>query len=104
LQENAMTGKTARHYSSWVLPSLLAINLAMMAGCSGKAATARYSASNAGSSCYAKALPTSGEGGLAWGDTLNMARQKSLNNCIRYAGRSGGTPDTCQVVLSECRN
>ncbi|WP_223416270.1 MULTISPECIES: hypothetical protein [unclassified Pseudomonas] len=99
-----MTGKTTRQYSSWILPSLLAINLAMMAGCSGKAATARYSASNAGSSCYAKALPTSGEGGLAWGDTLDMARQKSLSNCIRYAGRSGGTPDTCQVVLAECRN
>lgn len=99
-----MIGKTARQCSSWILPSLLAINLAMMAGCSGKAATARYSASNAGSNCYAKALPTSGEGGLAWGDTLNMARQKSMNNCIRYAGRSGGTPDTCQVVLAECRN
>lgn len=99
-----MTGNPARQSSSWILLALLAINLALMAGCSGKAATARYSASNAGSSCYAKALPTSGEGGLAWGDTLNMARQKSLSNCIRYAGRSGGTPDTCQVVLAECRN
>ncbi|QVW26458.1 hypothetical protein KJF94_13385 [Pseudomonas hormoni] len=99
-----MTGKTARQYSSWILPSLLAINLVLMAGCSGKTSTARYSASNVGSSCYAKALPTSGEGGLAWGDTLNIARTKSLNNCIRYAGRSGGTPDTCQVVLAECRN
>ncbi|MCP1495496.1 hypothetical protein J2Y86_000203 [Pseudomonas migulae] len=98
-----MTGKTARQCSSWVLHYLLAINLAMMAGCSGKNSTARYSASM-GSSCYAKALPTSGEGGLAWGDTLKMARQKSMNNCIRYAGRSGGTPDTCQVVLAECRN
>jgi hypothetical protein len=98
-----MTGKTARQCSSWVLHYLLAINLAMMAGCSGKNSTARYSASM-GSSCYAKALPTSGEGGLAWGDTLNMARQKSMNNCIRYAGRSGGTPNTCQVVLAECRN
>lgn len=100
-----MTAKTARQYSSWILPSLLAINLALvMTGCSSKSATARYSASNVGSSCYAKALPTSGEGGLAWGDTLNMARTKSLNNCIRYAGRSGGTPDTCHVVLAECRN
>lgn len=99
-----MTGKTARQCSSWILPSLLAINLALLAGCSGKSSTPRYSASSAGSSCYAKALPTSGEGGLAWGDTLDVARQKSLNNCIRYAGRSGGTPDTCQVVLAECRN
>jgi hypothetical protein len=104
LQENTMTGKTARQCSSWALHSLLAINLVMMAGCSGKNSTVRYSASNIGSSCYAKALPTSGEGGLAWGDTLDMARQKSMNNCIRYAGRSGGTPDTCQVVLAECRN
>lgn len=99
-----MIRKTAHQCSSWVLPSLLAINLALMAGCAGKASTARYSASNMGSSCYAKAIPTAGEGGLAWGDTLSMARKKSMDNCIRYAGRSGGTPNTCQVVLSECKN
>lgn len=99
-----MTGKTARQCSSWVLSSLLAINLALIAGCAGNASTARYSASNIGSSCYAKAIPTAGEGGLAWGDTLSMARKKSMDNCIRYAGRSGGTPNTCQVVLSECKN
>jgi hypothetical protein len=99
-----MTGKTARRCSSWILPSLLAINLALTAGCSGKAATARYSVSSLGDSCYAKALPTVGEGGLAWGSSLNMARKKSVDNCIRYAGRSGGTPDTCKVVLAECKN
>ena len=99
-----MTGHTARQGSSWILLSLLAANLALTAGCSGKTNTARYSASSTGSACYAKALPTVGEGGLAWGDTLNMARQKSLNNCIRYAGRSGGTPNTCQVVLAECKH
>jgi hypothetical protein len=99
-----MTTITVRQCSTWVLPSLIAINLVLTAGCSGKSATARYSASNMGSSCYAKALPTSGEGGLAWGNTLSIARQKSLNNCIRYAGRSGGTPSTCQVVLSQCRH
>ena len=99
-----MTGNTARQCSSWVLLSLLAIPLALTAGCAGKAATARYSASTIGDNCYAKALPTSGEGGLAWGSTLNMARKKSLANCIRYAGRSGGTPTTCQVVLAECKN
>ncbi|PQP01616.1 MULTISPECIES: hypothetical protein [Pseudomonas] len=103
-----MTGKTAHQCSSWVLPSLLAINLALTAGCAGKAATARYTASSAGSStgsnCYAKALPTAGEGGLAWGSTLNLARQKSLDNCIRYAGQSGGTPDTCHVVAADCKN
>lgn len=96
--------KTARPCSSWLIPSLRAISLALLAGCSGKTSTARYSASSTGSACYAKALPTAGEGGLAWGSTLSMARQKSLNNCIRYAGRSGGTPNTCQVVLAECRN
>jgi hypothetical protein len=99
-----MTGHTARQCSSWILLSLFAINLALTAGCAGKTGTARYAASNLGSSCYAKALPTVGEGGLAWGSTLSMARKKSLDNCIRYSGRSGGTPDTCQVVLSECRN
>jgi hypothetical protein len=99
-----MTGKTARQCSSWVLLSLLAINLAVTAGCAGKAATARYSASSTGSNCYAKALPTAGEGGLAWGSTLNMARQKSLDNCMRYAGQSSGTPSTCRVVMAECKN
>jgi hypothetical protein len=33
-----------------------------------------------------------------------MARKKSMDNCIRYAGRSGGTPKTCQVVVAECKN
>ncbi|WP_256345680.1 DUF4189 domain-containing protein [Pseudomonas sp. PD9R] len=99
-----MTRKTARQCSPWFLPALLAINLALVAGCASKAASVRYSSASLGSACYAKALPTVGEGGLAWGDTLSMARQKSLNNCIRYAGRSGGTPSTCQVVLSECKH
>ncbi|KAF2391484.1 hypothetical protein [Pseudomonas frederiksbergensis] len=99
-----MTGHTARQCSSWILLSLLAISLAQMSGCAGKSTKARYSASSIGSSCYAKALPTAGEGGLAWGDTLSMARKKSLDNCMRYAGRSGGTPDTCQVVLAECKH
>jgi hypothetical protein len=98
-----MTGHTARQCSPWILLSLLAVNLALLTGCSGKTTTARYSASSTGSTCYAKALPTVGEGGLAWGDTLNIARQKSLDNCIRYAGRSGGTPNTCHVVLAECK-
>ena len=82
---------------------LLALQLLLMAGCSSKPNRSTYASSSQGSNCYAKALPTSGEGGLAWGDTLSVARKKSLNNCIRYAGRSGGTPDTCQVVLAECR-
>ena len=61
-------------------------------------------ATTVGSNCFAKALPSTGEGGLAWGNTLSIARQKSLNNCVRYAGRSGGTPKTCQVVMAKCKN
>jgi hypothetical protein len=99
-----MTGLTAHRCSSWVLPTLLAISLALTAGCAGKPASPRYLASNTSSACYAKALPTAGEGGLAWGNTLSMARKKSLDNCIRYAGRSGGTPDTCKVVLAQCKD
>ncbi|MHC8406777.1 hypothetical protein [Pseudomonas sp. TMB3-21] len=98
-----MTRLSAAHCSSWVPLILLATVLGLTAGCAGNAAKSRYSASTIGSSCYAKALPTVGEGGLAWGDTLNMARKKSMNNCVRYAGRSGGTPNTCQVVLAQCR-
>lgn len=84
----------------WILHTLLALSLALAAGCSNRK---HYPPSGVGDSCYAKALPTVGEGGLAWGSSLNMARQKSMNNCIRYAGRSGGTPATCQVVLARCK-
>lgn len=98
-----MTGTTTRHRSAWVLPSLIALSLALTAGCSNKRPTARYAASSIGSACYAKAVPTSGEGGLAWGASLGVARQKSMTNCMRYASRSGGTPRTCQVVLAKCK-
>jgi len=98
-----MPGKPVRPCSSWVLPSLLAVVVLLTAGCAGKTSTVRPSTSSLGDPCYAKALPTSGEGGLAWGATLGVARKKSLDNCMRYAGRSGGTPDTCQVVLAECK-
>ncbi|WP_046030401.1 hypothetical protein [Pseudomonas fluorescens] len=97
-----MIKTAARQCGSWVLPCLLAISLALTAGCSGKHSRDPYQV--AGSNCYAKSLPTAGEGGLAWGATLNIAQQKSMNNCMRYAGRSGGTPNTCQVVVSECKN
>jgi len=92
-----MTGMTMRCCSAWALLSLLAINLALMAGCSGTTPTQ-------GSNCYAKALPTAGTGGLAWGSSMNMARKKSLANCKRYAGQSGGTPSTCEVVLAKCKH
>ncbi|WP_322843789.1 hypothetical protein [Pseudomonas sp. B33.4] len=86
--------------SLWLLPILIALSLTLTTACSNRK---HYPPSGVGDSCYAKALPTVGEGGLAWGSSLNIARQKSLNNCIRYAGRSRGTPDTCQVVLAKCR-
>ncbi|QKV64129.1 hypothetical protein HUW52_14945 [Pseudomonas sp. 43A] len=86
--------------SLWSMLTLIGLGLTLGAGCSSRK---HYPPSGVGDACYAKALPSVGEGGLAWGSSLNMARQKSMNNCIRYAGRSGGTPDTCQVVLAKCR-
>lgn len=83
------------------LLALLAISLSFTAGCSSKHAGSRYAAQ--GSNCYAKALPSSGEGGLAFGPTLAVASRKSLDSCARYAGRSGGTPHTCQVVVAKCK-
>ncbi|MDH0301787.1 MULTISPECIES: hypothetical protein [unclassified Pseudomonas] len=80
---------------------LLALTLALTAGCSSKHSTTRYAAQ--GSNCYAKALPSSGEGGLAFGPTLATASRKSLDSCVRYASRSGGTPRTCQVVVAKCK-
>ncbi|MDR2308224.1 MAG: hypothetical protein LBE53_13670 [Paucimonas sp.] len=81
-----------------ILPLLA---LALLAGCSSKHNTARYAAQ--GSKCYAKAMPSSGEGGLAFADSLAMASKKSMANCMRYASRSGGAPRTCQVVLAKCK-
>ncbi|AGZ35059.1 hypothetical protein C4Q28_15405 [Pseudomonas sp. SWI6] len=99
-----MNAHPLRHCNYLFASALIAISLAMTAGCSNKTSKARYAMATTGSKCYAKALPSSGEGGLAWGNTLSIAQQKSLNNCIRYASRSGGTPDTCQVVLAKCKN
>ena len=86
--------------ASWLLLCALSLGLALGTGCSSKT---RYTTANAGSNCYAKAMPSNGEGGLAFGNTLAMARKKSMDSCIRYAGRSGGTPGTCQVVLAQCK-
>ncbi|WP_085688261.1 MULTISPECIES: hypothetical protein [unclassified Pseudomonas] len=93
-----MSRTIALHCSAWLL---IAFSVILTSGCSNRT---HYPTSGVGDSCYAKALPTVGEGGLAWGSSLNMARQKSMANCMRYAGRSGGTPDTCQVVLANCKN
>lgn len=96
-----MNAKTVPGHLSWGLPCLLAFALLLTGGCAGKTAANRYAAQ--GSNCYAKAVPSTGEGGLAWGSTLGQARKKSMDNCMRYASRSGGTPRTCQVVLAQCK-
>ncbi|MEN4827813.1 hypothetical protein ABEH27_15000 [Pseudomonas sp. P39-UII1] len=99
-----MNAHTPQRFALWAVHALLALSLALTAGCSSKPKQARYIAAAPGSNCFAKAVPSLGEGGLAWGNTLSIARQKSMNNCIRYAGRSGGTPNTCQVVMAKCKN
>ncbi|KYC20501.1 MULTISPECIES: hypothetical protein [Pseudomonas] len=99
-----MSSKPIRPSTFWALTTLLAFSLTLTAGCSSEASKARYATPATGSNCFAKAVPTTGEGGLAWGNTLSIARQKSLNNCVRYASRSGGTPKTCQVVMAKCKN
>ncbi|MFJ4388935.1 hypothetical protein [Pseudomonas soli] len=79
------------------MAACLVITFTMTAGCT------RNAHSTQGAKCFAKALPSSGEGGLAFGQTLAMASKKSLDSCVRYASRSGGTPRTCQVVLAKCK-
>lgn len=88
-----MTRTTLRFCARWALPALLALPLLVLAGCS----------SQSGSRCYAEAVPSSGEGGLAWGGNLSSARSKSIADCRLYASRSGGTPGTCKVVLEKCK-
>jgi hypothetical protein len=95
-----MQKKTSPKNKSLVFPSMLAISLSLMAGCAHK--PAEVHAPIGGSNCYAKAMPTAGEGGLAWGANLKMAGSSAMDNCRRYADRSGGTPNTCQVVEARC--
>ncbi|MGY4495477.1 hypothetical protein [Pseudomonas sp. TE3610] len=88
-----MTRSTLRTCARRALPALLILQLALLTGCAGDP-----------SRCYAKALPTQGEGSLAWGPSLSAASKKSLANCKTYAERSGGTPRTCKVVLMQCKS
>ena len=83
---NRVTGRTVL---TWALPAVLAL---LMTGCASDR-----------SRCYAKALPTQGEGGLAWGPNAKAAEGKAVRDCATYAGRSGGTPGTCRVVLVKCK-
>lgn len=89
------------YHPSWLLLILLIGSLSSLTGCSNKSSATRYA--QAGANCFAKAVPTAGEGGLAWGNTLSAARKKSMDSCMRYASRSGGTPKTCQVVMAKCK-
>lgn len=84
-------------YKHWAASSILAICLSLMAGCSHRPTAVE------GSKCYATAMPTVGEGGLAWGDTQKSARSSALDNCERYASRSGGSPATCRIVEARCK-
>jgi hypothetical protein len=99
-----MTRKAPQKGKSLVFPLILAISLSFIAGCANKHTETRAPTPIEGSNCYAKAMPTVGEGSLAWGPDLQMTRTASINNCRRYAGRSGGTPNTCKVVEARCGN
>ncbi|EIK96202.1 hypothetical protein PMM47T1_12958 [Pseudomonas sp. M47T1] len=88
-----MTSTTSRSRLPQAWRTLLALPL-LLAGCS---------SAPAGSKCYAEAVPSRGEGGLAWANSMNSARKKSLDDCALYASRSGGTPSTCKVVLAKCK-
>ncbi|WP_040068430.1 hypothetical protein [Pseudomonas batumici] len=78
---------------------MLALGFSMIAGCSGR----RSQTPVEGYACYAKAVPTLGDGGLAWGPSVKSASVKALDNCRRYAAESDGTPSTCKVTLTGCR-
>ena len=54
-----MKTRNTRPYAYWTAHALLAVSLALNAGCSGKTSKARYYATAPGSNCYAKALPSS---------------------------------------------
>lgn len=100
---NGMFRKTSRKSKSLIFLSIL-VSLSFIAGCANRHSEGRSSTPIGGSNCYAKAMPTLGEGSLAWGASLQKVRTSSITNCRRYAGRSGGTPNTCKVVLAQCKN
>lgn len=54
--------------------------------------------------CYAKALPNKGHGGHAWASSLSTAKSMALSNCHKYAGQTGGNPNTCKIVEAHCNN
>ncbi|VVO29638.1 hypothetical protein PS691_04836 [Pseudomonas fluorescens] len=99
-----MSREASRKSRSLVFLSILAVSLWFFTGCANKHSEARSSTPIGGSNCYAKAMPTVGEGSLAWGASLQKVRTSSIINCRRYAGRSGGTPNTCKVVQAQCKN
>lgn len=99
-----MSKKTPQAQKPLAFAYLLAIGLSLVTGCTSKHPEVRSPVATVGSSCFAKAMPTVGEGSLAWGPNLQVVRTNSVENCKRYAGRSGGTPNTCKVVEARCKN
>ncbi|WP_248746121.1 hypothetical protein [Pseudomonas sp. MWU12-2037] len=94
-----MNVQASRNAPSLFCLLTLAISFSMIAGCSGRASQTPVG----GYACYAKAVPTLGDGGLAWGPNVKSASVKAMGNCQRYAAESGGTPATCKVTLTGCR-
>ncbi|WP_419735876.1 hypothetical protein [Pseudomonas sp. COR18] len=92
-----MTADRRQHLPSLPCLLLLAYSFSMIAGCSG------HQTPVDGYPCYAKAVPSTGVGGLAWGPNVKTASAKSLDNCRRYAAESGGTPGSCRVTAANCR-
>lgn len=83
---------------------LTAALLIAIGGCTqGEKARNNYNANAEGPyKCYAKAMPTKGHGGSAWAPTMGQARTDAMNNCYKYAGQTGGTPNTCKIVEAKC--
>ena len=83
---------------------LLAVALLTTGGCTQLEKTSnKNSVDGAGPyQCYAKAMPTRGHGGSGWGPTIGQARTDAMNNCYKYAGQTGGTPQTCKIVEARC--
>ena len=94
-----MNVKVSRNVPSLFCLLTLAIGFSMIAGCSGRGSQTPVG----GYACYAQAVPSQGDGGLAWAPNVKTASVKAIGNCQRFAAQSGGTPATCKVTLTGCR-
>ena len=88
----------SRPNAYWALTTLLALSLALTAGCSSKGSKARYATPAVGSNCFAKAVPTTGEGGLAWGQYPEHCAAKIHEQlhtlCRPLGGRTSNLPSS----------